>query len=152
MATMANASAVWKFQTSVQVKLVELGKWMNLLNKTTTSRLFSLLFRCFSGLCTAGLSRTTHVPPFIEPYLSCKTFTSTVTLLLSVCALTGFHGGCQVSRAVHLLSLGVRPSLSGSAPLPGVRGDPDRWKRSAPFILGANCCASQNVILATSPG
>lgn len=47
--------------------------------------------------------------------------------------LTGFHGGCQVSRAVHLLGVGVGPSLPGSASLPGVGGDPGRRKRSAPL-------------------
>lgn len=48
---------------------------------------------------------------------------------------TGVHGGCQVSRALHLLRSGVCPGLSGSAPVPGARGDPDRWKRSAPTSL-----------------
>lgn len=68
----------------------------------------------------------------------------------ALCLHAGIHGGCQVSRAVYLLCLGVCPGLSGSAPLPGARGDPDRWKRSAPSTLCANCCASQNVIL-TNP-
>lgn len=65
----------------------------------------------------------------------------------SLCLPAGVHGGCQVSRAVHLLGVGVCPGLSGSAPLPGARGDPDRWKRSAPRILCARRCTSQNITL-----
>lgn len=42
----------------------------------------------------------------------------------------GFHGGCQVSRAIHLLSFGVRPVLLGSESLPGTGGDPGRKQRS----------------------
>lgn len=62
----------------------------------------------------------------------------------------GIHGGCEVSRAVHLLGLGVCPGLSGSASLPGAGGDPDRWKRSAPLVLCADCCAGLNIIFTAS--
>lgn len=55
---------------------------------------------------------------------------------------TDVHGGGEVSWAVHLLGAGVRPGLSGSAPLPGTRGDPDRRQRSCTCqtVLTANIC------------
>lgn len=64
---------------------------------------------------------------------------------LSLCPHTDVHGGREVSRAVHLLRVGVSPGLSGSAPVPGTGGDPDRRERSAPVVLGANCYSSQKM-------
>lgn len=113
------------------------------------------MFFCliFSGLCQAqDLAYRTHLPRLIEPAPEFENILLHLETLSALCLLAGIHGGRQVSRAIHLLSLGVCPGLSGSAPLPGARGDPDRWKRSAPSILNANCCASQNVILTTSLG
>lgn len=54
---------------------------------------------------------------------------------------TDVHGGGEVSRAVHLLGVGVRPGLSGSAPLPGTRGDPDRRERSCTRQTGCQLLA-----------